>query len=42
VEPEAALLIDRIKSGSRNIDAMPAIARHLPLTIVTDLQMTLH
>jgi cytochrome P450 len=37
VEHEADLLIDRIMSGSRNIDAMPAIARHLPLAIVTDL-----
>jgi len=37
VEHEADLLIDRIMSGSRNIDAMPAIARHLPLAIVTEL-----
>ena len=44
VEHEADLLIDRIMSGSRNIDAMPAIARHLPLAIVTDLvgPTTLH
>jgi cytochrome P450 len=37
VEREAGLLIERIMSGSRRIDAMPAIAQYLPLTIVTDL-----
>ena len=37
VEDEADRLIARIMAGSRQIDAMPAIARYLPLTIVTDL-----
>jgi cytochrome P450 len=37
VEQEAAGLMERIMAGSRQIDAMPALARYLPLTIVTEL-----
>jgi cytochrome P450 len=37
VEKEADGLISRIMAGSRNVDAMTAIAEYLPVTIVSEL-----